>query len=167
MNKPFLLINFGLFQASWWAAALWNQYASALIACFIAIHFLLSPTRRSDAQLLLVAALGMSVDQCLAMLGVLEFEQAYIPLWLVLLWGSFALCLHHSCRWLNKLKLWQVALLGGIFGSLSYVAAINLGVFTTTLTTWQFVLIDGACWLVLLPAMVIWAKSIDSSEGIS
>lgn len=160
MMKPFFVINFVFFQVSWLIAAFYSDYAALLIIALLVVHFWLSPTRRLDSQILLMGLVGIVVDQCLISANVFSVGQSIIPWWLVMLWLFLSLCLNHSLGWLRNLRAWQVALIGTVFGTLSYIAALNLGVLTTTLTTLEFVIIEMSIWFLLLPMMVKFAKVI-------
>lgn len=164
MMKLFFVINVVFFQASWLLAAFFQDYAALLILVLLIIHFLMSPTRRLDSKILLMGLLGIVVDQCLISVDVFAVGQSIIPSWLVMLWLYFSLCLNHSLGWLRNLRYWQVALLGSVLGTLSYVAALNLDVITTTLTQQQFVMIEILVWFVLLPIMVKFANVVQDQE---
>lgn len=150
----FLIINAALFQISWWVAALYSQYAAVIIFVIIALHFWLTPTPKEDGVLLIIALLGVLSDTLQIMLGVFSTLEDTMTWWLISLWGSFTLCLNHSLRWLNSMAYWQIAILGGLFGPLSYIAAIKLGALSTTLSISEVVAIQLPCWAVLLVAMV-------------
>ncbi|MGL5359431.1 MAG: DUF2878 domain-containing protein, partial [Shewanella sp.] len=80
---------------------------------------------KADSRLMLhVAALGIAIDIGLMALGVFEFS--VFPWWLCCLWLHFALSLKYSLAFMGALPLVVQALLGGIFGALSYVSGAQL-----------------------------------------
>lgn len=164
MMKPFLIINVVLFQTCWLVAAFYSDYAALVITVLLILHFVITPTRRLDSKILLMGLLGAGIDQALISLNVINVNQPFIPLWLVTLWLFLSVCLNHSLAWLVKLKTWQVAFLGSTFGTLSYIAALNLGAFTTSLPFYQFVIIEILVWFALLPIMVKFHQFINASN---
>jgi len=165
--KPFLIINIGLFQTCWLVAAFYPNYAALVITTLLLLHFVITPTRRLDAKILLMGLLGCVVDQSLISLNIINVNQPFIPLWLVTLWLFLSVCLNHSLAWLSRFRTWQVAVLGSVFGTLSYVAALNLDAFTTSLDFYQFVIIEILVWFVLLPVMVTFKRVIHSPKQVT
>lgn len=167
MMKSFLIINVVLFQTCWLVAAFYPDYAAIVITALLIMHFVITPTRRLDTKILLMGLLGAGIDQALISLNVINVNQPVIPLWLVTLWLFLSVCLNHSLGWLTKFKTWQVALIGSVFGTLSYVTALNLGAFTTSLPFYQFVIIEIVIWFVLLPTMVKFHRVINSPKQVT
>lgn len=157
MMSKFSLINFVIFQACWFTAALYQQSGTLTMLGLLIIHFLLSPTKYNDVKVLLLALLGCSVDQFLYVLGVLEFTtySAFIPTWLVLLWCCFVLSLNHSLHWLVKSPIVIQVILGGVFGSLSYFAALNFSALQTSLSSIYFVIVIAVTWAIVLPTFCV------------
>lgn len=102
---------------------------------------------------MLLAVIGIAVDQLLISTSVLSVGQSIIPVWLVLLWVVFCLSLNHSLRWLVVMNKGLVSLIGASFGSLSYIAAWRLGALSTPLTWQAFWLLEMAIWAVLMPSL--------------
>jgi len=157
--KTFSIINFVVFQLCWLLAATYQQQAVFYIVGLLSIHFLLSPTKLADLEILVIALVGIVIDQLLIILHVIQLPEnattpATIPLWLMLLWCSFSWCFNHSLQWLNKLTQTQLAVLGAVFGTLSYTAALQLNVFNSVLPTLYFVAVLAIIWALLLPFLV-------------
>lgn len=119
------------------------------------LHLALSPTKLDDLKLLPLALIGIVVDQLLISFGVIDVKQSMIPIWLVLLWIILTWSLNHSLSWLGNIKLWQVAVLGGVLGATSYLVAIELGAISTSLTLTVFTMIEAIIWCCLLPALCV------------
>ncbi|MGO2498178.1 MAG: DUF2878 domain-containing protein [Vibrio litoralis] len=154
----FSIINFIIFQSCWALAASFPASAPFFMLGLLAVHFALTPTRKADCFLLIAAVLGILVDQLMVWIGILEVNQQWIPIWLILLWCHFILCLNHSLLWLSKLAWYWVAFLGEVFGTLSYWSALKLGVFTSEFTQPSFILGYAIAWTMLLPILGYWAK---------
>jgi len=157
--KLFLVINLVVFQLCWFLAATYQHNSVLIIVGLLGIHFLCSPTKLADVKVLPIALVGVVVDQLLIILQVIQLPSdstspLTIPLWLILLWCIFSWCFNHSLKWLVKLSLLKVAVLGGIFGTLSYTLALQMNVFNTVLPTLYFVLTLALTWALLLPFMV-------------
>jgi len=165
--KPFLIINVVLFQTCWLVAAFYPEYAALVITALLLLHFGITPTRRLDFKILLMGLLGCVIDQTLISFNVINVEQSTIPLWLVTLWLFLSVCLNHSLAWLARFRTWQVAILGSVFGTLSYVAALNIGAFTTPLPFYQFVIIEILVWFLLLPIMIKFKRVIHSPKKVT
>lgn len=149
------IINAALFQLCWWSAALFSQRAVLIMSATLILHLALSPTKLDDLKLLPLALIGIVVDQLLISFGVIDVKQSMIPIWLVLLWIILTWSLNHSLSWLSNIKLWQVAILGGVLGATSYLAAIELGAISTPLTLTVFTMIEAIIWCGLLPALCV------------
>ena len=157
--KLFLLINFIVFQLCWFLAAIYQQSAVGVMLGLLCIHFAFSPTKLADIKVLPIALVGILVDQLLIHLHVIQLPvntatPLVIPLTLVLLWCVFSWCFNHSLNWLTNISLKKAAVLGGVFGSLSYTSALKLDVFSSTLPLLYFVLIFTVIWTLLLPLFI-------------
>ncbi|GIU47831.1 MULTISPECIES: DUF2878 domain-containing protein [Shewanella] len=120
------IINACAFQVIWWAGVLAGNQLVIIPALLIVWHFVVSKQKRHDVKVLFICGLlGVLVDSLLTMSGFFEF--AVFPLWLGLLWGYFAISLNYSLGLFNHLPIAAQSLLGGIFGSLSYIGGANLG----------------------------------------
>jgi hypothetical protein len=154
MMPAFWLINAVLFQLGWFAVLLFNQHAVVILALTLILHFYLSPSRKNDFLVLLLAPIGWLLDYSLFQLSWLGADSAHFPLWLLLLWVSFVLTLNHSLIWLSKQHWLRVSLLGMIGGPLSYMSAIKTGLLTTSLSPLLFVLTFAILWASLLPLLL-------------
>lgn len=156
--KLFSIINFIIFQSCWALAATFPANAPFFMLLGFLIHFALSPSRQADCLLIMASLIGIFADQTLVSLGVLNVNQAWLPLWLIMLWAHFTLCLNHSLRWLQKLNYPIQSLFGAVFGSLSYWTGLQVEVFNTFAPTAIFVLIYAMVWAILLPLFVMLAQ---------
>lgn len=163
--RLFWIINATLFQLCWWSAALINEHAVMIMSIALLLHLSLSPSKLQDIKLLPVAAVGVTCDQLLITIGVIDVNQMLIPTWLILLWIILAWSFNHSLAWLGCLKTWQVSLIGGALGSTSYLAAIKLGTITTPLALAKFMSIDVILWCVLLPLFVVMQRKLLRQKG--
>lgn len=154
--RLFSLINFVIFQLSWFLSATFKESAVPLIIALLIIHFLCSSKKKADLAILPIALIGITIDQLLMILHIIEIPQSpnhalIIPVWLMLLWCIFAWSFNHSLQWVNNLSLTKLSILGSVFGTLSYYAALKLNVFNTLLPHIYFIVIMALIWGFLLP----------------
>tara|TARA_Y100000768_G_C23987907_1_gene690135 strand:- start:2034 stop:2384 length:351 start_codon:yes stop_codon:yes gene_type:complete len=74
-----------------------------------------------------VTLLGSVGDTTLLYFDIFEFIQhnsSFIPIWLVVIWASFAMTIGHSLNWLIDKKILG-SFLGAIFGPLSYLSGLK------------------------------------------
>ena len=153
-----VVFNALCFQCIWWLGVLYQNQFIIISILLVLLHFAVSKNKKSDLLVLLaVSSLGIVVDISLVHFGVFEFSTP--PLWLALLWCFFALTLNSSLAFAHKLRLPLQVILGGISGSLSYLAGANLGAVTLPLGTVYSVAIFIVIWCVLFPvSMTIAAR---------
>ncbi|MDP4984793.1 DUF2878 domain-containing protein [Pseudoalteromonas tunicata] len=160
----FSIINLVFFQAAWFLAAWYTDAAAAFLLLLLCCHFVLSPTKRIDLKVLYGAILGITTDQVLISTSVFGTDSSLIPIWLILLWGCFAVSLNHSLAWLQQLSLTKVAIIGAFAGPSSYFAALKLEALTTTLNQGHFLILLALVWAALLPALVSISKHSTMNE---
>lgn len=131
------LLNYGLFQAGWFACVLgaaaghpWSAPAAGLLLVLAHLALVRNPVHES---LLLLASLllGLLVDGVHIRTGVLVFPLGSFhpdlpPAWILVLWLQFAMTLHYSLGWLSG-RYCLGALLGSVSGGLAYWAGVRFG----------------------------------------
>ena len=141
----------------------WLGPLVVLIAIFVHLHRAAYPAE--EVRLLLLAGLiGGCWDSIMVAAGWLSYANGQIapgtaPVWIVGMWTLFATTLNLSFRWLRS-KLVLAAVLGGIFGPLSYYLGAKLG--AVELLQFETALIAlGLAWAILMPALVVLAERFD------
>ncbi len=119
-----------LAQAVWWLAVLDQTLAAGLL--LLAQLALMWSRWRWQARhwlpVALIAASGVLVDGVIAATGVIRFRDPLlfgVPLWLLVLWASFALTVPILLQWLARPWLRAVVFVGA--GPLAYVGGAALG----------------------------------------
>jgi hypothetical protein len=126
-------INMLFYQATWLAAVIGAGHGLwwpgvAIFAAFAACQLATSAWRRADVCLIVVIGIaGFVIDSIFAQCGLMEFAtwlpwKGMSPVWMVMLWTSFALALNHSLAFLQQ-RTWLATALGGIGAPLAYWAA--------------------------------------------
>ncbi|MCO4758751.1 MAG: DUF2878 domain-containing protein [Oceanospirillaceae bacterium] len=157
-------VNLVGFQMVWWLSILGRDHTQSVIFFLLLMHFLLHARPAHEVKVMLVCGvIGYSVDAVLTFAGVFVFYEhgggVYMPpLWLLLLWFGFSATLRQSLVFfVDKLPL--AALCGALAGSLTYVAAANLGAvsfgYSVSLTAYLL----AAIWAVLFP-LLLWVSEL-------
>jgi hypothetical protein len=150
------LANAVLFQIGWFACVLGGNSLWLLVTlAVVLLHLSFIGSWQRDGRLMMMAfALGTVLDSALLKLGVFDFSTTglVIPLWMALLWPLLASTLNHCLAWTAK-PLWLASLLGAVSGPASYVAGSHLADVQLPLGLWPSLLILGAIWAVMFPAL--------------
>lgn len=123
------LYNAIWFQLGWFAAIGWQDQAWTMLVSLTVFHLIKHRQQGIELKLVLaVSVYGITIDSILLYLGVYDFHASnhYIPLWLVLLWPIFAGTLRFSLRPIFGYPALYLPI-GGLFGCVSYLAAMRLG----------------------------------------
>ncbi len=162
MLKP--ILNAIGFQLGWAVCVIgaakgvpWAGPVMAVLLLTMHGLLVLSP-RRSLRFVLMVGLTGFVIDSLLGFLGILQFRDGLgpgwiCPPWLLALWMLFATTPELSLRWL-KGRVGLAALLGGIFGPLSYYAGQALGAITVGEPLSVSVAVLAVVWMGVLPMLV-------------
>lgn len=141
------------FQLLWFVAVLGRNEWVVLGVLIVILHFLFSPLRGSDWQVIPIALIGMAVDSLFTFSGLFAFQS--FPIWLGVLWIGFVLSLGHSLAWLHRLPRWTLAPIGAVTGTLSYIAGWKLQAVDFPQ---GYLLTAGAlavAWALILPTLVL------------
>ncbi len=165
MLKP--LLNALGFQLGWFTCVLgasWGYpWAGPLAAAlFLTVHAGLVDSPRSSLRCaLLIGVIGFLVDSLLGATGVLGFRDGLgpgwiCPPWLVALWMLFSTTPELSLRWLHG-RWGLAAVLGAIFGPLSYYVGETLGALTLGASRLTSLLVLATVWAAALPLLLMWS----------
>ena len=167
------LANFVVFETAWFACILGVAHGqplwgTAAVAAAIAWHVAISA--RPATELALVAILG-AIGFVAESLVVAQGHVAYpagqpvawlAPYWMVALWGEFGIALNVTLRWLKRRPL-LAALLGVVFGPLSFLGGVRLG--GARFVDEAAALVTLACMWALLMPLVMWIS--DRLDGVT
>lgn len=156
------IINFSLFQLGWFVCILGAAhnyvYEAILIALgLIIFHLKVTHKKGADVRLFIYAVLIGSVFD-----GFLQFQQYILynnpgwpyplpPLWILIMWGIFAMTLNHSLKWMQGRIVISI-LFGLIGGPLAYLAGEKLGAITIMSTSSLYILALG--WAIITPLLM-------------
>ena len=155
MNKT--LVNAVLFQAGWFACvfAAKQPWLLAVPIAALLVHFLWTSSWAVEGRLVAsVMLLGSVLDSFLLNIGVLDFgsNSLLLPAWLALLWALMGTTLNHSLAWSAR-HWWLASLLGGVGGSLSYLAGSRIADVSFPYGQTPTLILLAAIWAVVLPLL--------------
>lgn len=162
------IINFLALQINWFVA-IYGAAKGVIWPCILItawfVFWQLNPKRRhpNDIRLiLLVIPIGLILDSLWQHLNLVEFVSSPLapitPIWLMMLWISFALTFNHSMSWL-KPKPGFAALLGIACAPMSYWGGSRLGGMEYLENIWLVSAIIGMSW-----AGVMWLLVTQSNH---
>lgn len=164
------------FQVGWFvciASVKFDQeiLALSLSILLIGLHFLCSHAPGRDFKLSLIAlALGVLIDSGLQYFSVISFYGWALgplsPFWLWMLWVMFALTLNYSLAFLQNKHLFLSAIVGLVFGPLSYIAGTKLGAANFD-NTFIHMATVGLIWMLTLPVLVFISQTPHSSIEVT
>lgn len=146
------------FQLLWFSAIVGGNSWLGVCLLLLGLHFLVTPTRRHDFCVLLLAVIGIGVEMALLATGVYQFEA--FPYWLLLLWSGFVLTLGHSLDWLRRVPLAACCLLGACAGLSSYYASWRLHAVAFPNGTLETLTTIAMIWSLILPLLVKLDRSV-------
>ena len=155
MNKT--LVNAVLFQAGWFACvfAAKQPWLLAVPIAALLVHFLWTSSWAAEGRLVAsVMLLGSVLDSFLLNIGVLDFgsNSLLLPAWLALLWALMGTTLNHSLAWSAR-HWWLASLLGGVGGSLSYLAGSRIADVSFPYGQTPTLILLAVIWAVVLPLL--------------
>ena len=169
-SRARLLANFAVFEAAWFACILGVAHGRPLegtAAVVVAIAWHVAISARPATELALVAALGaigLVAESAVVAQGHVAYAAGQpvawlAPYWMVALWAEFAIALNVTLRWLKGKPL-LAAVLGAVFGPLSFLGGVRLGGArfvdeTAVLVTLVFM------WAVLMPLAMALSDRLD------
>lgn len=158
------VINFGLFQAGWFACVLYPGLAAVgFVVVILAIHLaFISKAPASELQFIGAGTvLGGVLDGLWFNTGVLDngvTDFQLTPIWILGLWAAFSTTLSHSLSWISA-KPWLPFVCAPIAGPFAYWSASKLGaVDMPDLTLSLAALALG--WLVVFPLLLYIRKTL-------
>nr|WP_281282000.1 DUF2878 domain-containing protein [Aliikangiella coralliicola] len=153
-----LWFSWCVFQACWFLAVLGRDsilYLSVIpiLLVFILTEIKLVPSKSKSAcysrylTRLAIASVGILFDWLLDHFAVIRFsaDNNVIPVWLLLLWLTFALSFPACYSWLQSRPVKVAVILGCVFGPLAYWGAAKLNTVTIVLPV-LFTLLSSAFW---------------------
>ncbi|MFZ0154836.1 DUF2878 domain-containing protein [Pseudomonas sp.] len=156
MSRGWMIGNALWLQVGWWACVLGAQvqWLLLIVPIGLAVHLRLCQERNAEVRALLrVALAGCLLDSLLGAVGVFDFDQRPLPVWLALLWLVLASGLRHSLAWTGR-PYWRAALVGMLSGPLAYLAGARLADVDLPMGDVGTGLLLAPIWALVLPLAV-------------
>ncbi len=169
-----LLLNFILFQVSWFACVMGAANSQPWLGVIVTIMVLvwhLYQTNQAHRELKVLVStmmIGALLDQSLLSLDLIDYQNhgwsiSIVPGWILALWLAFATTLNMSLAWMHK-RYWISFIFGMIGGPLAYLAAEKLGAVIVAGQLAYIALAVG--WAILTPLLLLIARHINSVESV-
>lgn len=171
------LLNFILFQASWFAAILGGAAGWAVAGALpgvlttVAHLFLFKGSRLREAGVILAATLlGLVIETGFMAGGVITYAgtvpgQILPPVWILAMWLAFGTLPNASLNWLSG--RWKLqAFLGAVLGPLSYLAGARLGAATLPDPAFSSLVAIGLGWTLAMPVIFLLAETINGRASV-
>ena len=137
MSKIKIFLMLSGYQLTWlmcvFGELLYNSYLPGLICglLFLTICFIDSDNKKKTIQtVLLISILGYLFDTILVFFEIYNFKTSLyigvLPIWMIVLWPSFAILFDEILIFLSKYKIIAV-ILSSLLGPLTYFAGSPLG----------------------------------------
>jgi len=130
-----LIIKSTWFQVIWFMAVIGAESLQYVTLSLVFFTLVISSVKGEIAwkKVVVIAALGTMLDYFHMAVGWFEFANDSFPLWLIALWFIFSWYASFLSSLLNQYPIVIVSLVGGVAGSLSYIAGEKFGGVTFSL----------------------------------
>jgi hypothetical protein len=147
------------YQLTWlmcvFGELIYNSYLPGLIfgIFFLFLSFMYSLGKKKFILILLYISIpGYLFDSVLVYLNIYSFQTSYhiglLPIWMLVLWPSFAVLFNEVFNFLEKYKL-AATIFSGILGPLTYYSGSPLGLLTIN-NFYLFIILMVFFWLILM-----------------
>jgi len=159
-----------LFNVAWLICVLGgNLIAVPAAVLVIGVHMVYFSNNKIELLLIcLIAAFGVVIDSLFIRSGLLipPDNSLWPPWWLISLWCLFAITLDHSMKWFQD-HLAVAVVMGGIAGTLTYLAGTRLTDFSLKVPLPVTLLIMFLTWCAVFPLCLLMTKSLMSKNRFS
>ena len=159
MSKIKIFLMLSGYQLTWlmcvFGELLYNSFLPGLICgiLFLLISFIKSDNKKKSIQIVLsISIMGYLFDTILVFFEIYNFQTSLyigvLPIWMIVLWPSFAILFDEILMFLSKFKIIAV-ILSSILGPLTYFAGSPLGLITVN-NLFLFFILMIMFWAILM-----------------
>ena len=166
----YLGLQLGWLACAWGAANALPWLGPLVVAVHLGLHLWWSADREREAIFIaLVTLTGLIIDSVQKATGLVVYAADFsllpwlAPAWIIAMWALFASAMSGSLQWLSGRYL-LAALLGAIFGPLSYRAGAAMGAASFPLGEWLSLGVLAAIWAVVLPGLFWMHKRLNQDR---
>ena len=176
MNKAVVIhigLNLLVFKIAWIITALsaargtpWIGVVS--IGLVLVVHLWFAKDAREELILAgLCAVVGICWDSIPVAMGWIQYPSGMLwanvaPYWIIAIWVLFATTLNVTFDFLKE-RLWLAAILGAVFGPVSYWSGAGLGALEF-LEPFAALVALAVAWAIFMPLLMILAKRFDGIQ---
>jgi hypothetical protein len=168
-----VLLNIIAFKVAWLSTIFGSandmpMLGPLVVMVAVGMHLrLAAEPERELALIVMTGAIGLSWDSVMVSAGWVTypngtFAVGLAPYWILGMWMLFATTLNASFRWLHP-RLRLAAVMGAVFGPLSYMAGSAAGAVEFTNPTAVYVTLS-ASWALLFPGLLMLARQLDGTR---
>ena len=170
-EKRIKVLNAIFFYIIWWGCVLGIQYSynylGPLLTIIVGIaHLNIIVDFKKEVKLILaVGLLGLIVESFHLHSNLLDYSgyifsnSLFPPLWILCMWLGFAGTLNYSMFWMKGRWILMI-ICGAIFGPMSYLAGVKLGVLNLNFSYTLSIVVIGITWGLSIPIMYYMNKKI-------
>jgi len=168
-------LQLGLYQLGWWSCVLGAAHDQpffgpvVVMGCLLIHLGCIHGIGRELVLLLVATVVGMVGDGLCNLAGAVSFRTAHPglwpPLWMAVLWPSFAASLRLTLSFLQH-RLRLAALLGALGGPLAYYAGWRLGALGGPHGVWPFLGAVACEWAIAMPLLAWQARRLTESSPL-
>ncbi len=161
-------VHVAFYQATWFAALwggsegfIWPGLLAGLLTLVIHINFT-EQIKRTLKRLLLATVIGVVIDSLFLFSGVITFTPvaywpAFLPpLWMIILWPTFASLFDDIMLWLLAHR-WLAIAAGAIAGPLAYLGGQAMGALQLPQEWWLSLMVIGGAWALAMGLLIaVW-----------
>jgi len=170
-EKKIKVLNAIFFYIIWWGCILGIQYSYNYLGPILTIivgifHLNIITDFKKEAKLILaVGLLGLIVESFHLHSNLLDYNgyiftnSLFPPLWILCMWLGFAGTLNYSMFWMKGRWILMI-ICGAIFGPMSYLAGVKLGVLNLNFSYMLSIIVIGITWGLSIPIMYYMNREI-------
>ncbi len=162
--KAMFWVDLVLFKISWIMLVVFQAQAIVPAMGIILLKVMTWPDIHKSLNIIVTTlVIGLIMDFILTATGVFVFPDYNMPLWLVLLWVSFAMTLPRGFSFIAKLHPMIQACTGMLAGSVGYFAGYLLGAVAFGFSLSLSLIFIGLLWSGFIP-LLFWLEKYAARE---
>tara|TARA_B110000014_G_C20026765_1_gene533013 strand:+ start:593 stop:1114 length:522 start_codon:yes stop_codon:yes gene_type:complete len=165
------IYNMVCFQIGWWICSIGAKneqfyLGPIFMLFFIALHIMCISENKWEIILIICGSIfGIVVDTSLIYFNIINYQDTFsnftlAPLWIIAMWAGFCTTINHSLGWL-KGHFILAFLLGAIFGPLSYIAGLQMGIIFFLTVPLHTCLILAIIWGISIPLLFLLNEKLE------
>lgn len=164
LNGGFFYIGFFIAILGAANGAFW--WGPSFFLAILVIHLIFYGNPKKELLfVLLICLFGYAVELAFVYNQIISYKtelQTPVPLWIISVWGMYAMTVDHSLSWMKQRK-WLAFPLGAISAPFSYLAGVKIGAATILSPFSTFCLVIGFAWFWIVPGSFFLREVIEKN----